>query len=184
MNILDIGANDGFWYKTNKDNYPLCNFTLIEANKNNEHYLQQLGVEYFIECLSDSEKQVDFYITKDSPTTTGASYYRENTQHFSDDKIEVISMKTKRLDDLLEGRTFDIIKIDVQGSEIDIINGGRRIFSNARKVIMEVPIEGVQYNAGAPSRSEYFQIMKELGFEKATCTANVNNVHEDYVFEK
>jgi FkbM family methyltransferase len=184
MNILDIGANDGFWYKTNKGNYPLCSFTLIEANKNNEAHLKQLGVEYFIECLSDSEKEVDFYITKDSPTTTGASYYRENTQYFSDDKIEVVKMKTKRLDDLLEGRTFDIIKIDVQGSEIDIINGGRRIFSGARKVIMEVPIEGIQYNAGAPTRSEYFAMMKELGFEKSVCIANINNIHEDFVFEK
>lgn len=184
MNILDIGANDGFWYKTNKHLYPLCNFTLIEANINNEESLKKLGVEYFIECLSDIEKEVDFYITKDSPTSTGASYYRENTEHFSEDKIQIVKIKTKRLDDLLVNRTFDIIKIDVQGSEIDIINGGKKIFSNARKIIMEVPIDNIKYNIGAPSRLEYFTIMKDLGFEKATCVGNINNVHEDYIFEK
>lgn len=43
MKILDIGANDGFWYKTNKDRFILSTFTLIEANPLNEPALKQLG---------------------------------------------------------------------------------------------------------------------------------------------
>lgn len=184
MNILDIGANDGFWYKTNKNRFILSNFTLIEANPLNEPALKELGVEYHIECLSDSEREVDFYVTKSSPTSTGASYYRENTAFFSDEEIQVIKMKTKRLDELFPNRLFDIIKIDVQGSEIDIINGGKRIFENSSRVYIEVPVEGVEYNIGAPKRQDYFDIMKNLGFTKYSLVEKISNVHEDYVFEK
>jgi FkbM family methyltransferase len=184
MKILDIGANDGFWYLQNKDKFPMCNFTLVEANIENENKLKQLNVEYYIECLSDIEKEVDFYITKDSPTTTGASYYRENTVFFSDDNIKIVKIKTKRLDDLFPNRIFNIIKIDVQGSELDIIKGGQRIFSNARKVIMEVPVDGVEYNFGAPKRKDYFDIMQSMGFTSYKIIQSLAGVHEDYEFEK
>ena len=184
MNILDIGANDGFWYKSNKSRFILSKFTLIEANPYNESFLKELGVEYYIQCLSDKEKEVDFYTTKTSPTSTGASYYRENTEYFSNEEIQIIKMKTKRLDDLFPDRYFDIIKIDVQGSEIDIINGGRKIFQNSSKVYIEIPVDGVEYNLGAPKREEYFNTMKELGFTKFSLIEKISNVHEDYVFEK
>jgi FkbM family methyltransferase len=184
MNILDIGSNDGFWYKMNKDLYPGSKFTLIEANALNEPELKKLGVEYYIECLSDYEKEVSFYITKKNPTTTGASYYKEDSDHFSDDEVEIIKMKTKRLDDLFPDRSFDVIKIDVQGSELDIINGGKRIFSLAKKVIMEVPIDGINYNIGAPKRKDYFDKMNELGFIIRSSIGVVNDIHEDFIFEK
>jgi FkbM family methyltransferase len=184
MKILDIGANDGFWYLQNVNKYPLCEFTLIEANSKNEPKLKNLGVEYHIVCLSDSEKEVDFYITKDNPTSTGASYYRENSNFFTEENIEVLKMKTKTLDSLFPDKIFDIIKIDVQGSELDIIRGGLRIFNNAKKIIIEVPIEGIEYNIGAPKRSDYFDIMEELGFFKYKSIQNLGGVHEDFIFEK
>lgn len=184
MRILDIGANDGFWYLQNRNTYPLCEFTLIDANEYNEPKLKSLGVEYYIACLSDTEKEVDFYTVKDNLTSTGASYYKENSQYFSEDKIQIIKVKTKTLDSLFPNKNFDVIKIDVQGSELDIIRGGMRIFKEARKVIMEIPIDGIEYNIGAPKRQEYFEIMKELGFTRYQSIENLGGVHEDFIFEK
>ena len=88
------------------------------------------------------------------------------------------------MDDLFQDRTFDIIKIDVQGCEIDIIKGGKRIFQSATRVYMEVPVDGIEYNLGAPKRREYFQIMEDLGFKKHAFIENLAGVHEDFVFEK
>jgi FkbM family methyltransferase len=184
MKILDIGANDGFWYLENKHRFPMCDFTLVEANIKNEYKLKQLNVEYYIECLSDTEKEVDFYITKDNPTTTGASYYKENTNFFSENNIDVIKVRTKTLDNLFPNRFFDIIKIDVQGSELDIIKGGSRIFSAAKKIIMEIPIDGIEYNIGAPKRKDYFETMNSIGFKSHRMIQSISGVHEDYEFTK
>lgn len=184
MKILDIGANDGFWYLQNKSKYPLCEFTLIDANPYNEPKLKSLGVEYYIKCLSDSEKEIDFYTNKNDLSSTGASYYKENTNHFSDDNLEILKVKTTTLQNLFENRFFDIIKIDVQGAELDIIKGGIEIFRNSKKVIIELPVDGIEYNIGAPKRSEYFNTMKELGFNKFYSIENIGGVHEDFIFEK
>lgn len=184
MKILDIGANDGFWYLQNKNKYPMCDFTLVEANAYNEPKLKSLGVEYYIACLSDSEKEVTFYTTKNNLTSTGASYYKENSHYFSEDNLEIIKMKTTTLDNLFKDRKFDIIKIDVQGSELDIIKGGIKIFKESKKIIIELPVDGIEYNTGAPKRQEYFHIMKELGFIKYEKIANLGGVHEDFIFEK
>lgn len=184
MKILDIGANEGFWYLQNRNKYPLCEFILIDANAYNEPKLKSLGVEYHIACLSDAEKDINFYTTKNNLTSTGASYYKENTHYFSDDNLEVMKIKSTTLDILFPHRSFDIIKIDVQGAELDIVRGGIRIFKEARKVTMEIPIDGIEYNIGAPRREEYFQIMKELGFTQYQSIENLGGVHEDFIFEK
>jgi len=184
MKILDIGANDGWWYKQTKNEYPDAEFVLIEANPNNEPALKLLNVPYYIVCLSDRIKTVDFFITSDSPTTTGASYYLENTEHFNKNNIQVLTLTTNTLDLLFPNETFDIIKLDVQGSEVDILNGGINLINRASEVIMEVPLDGIEYNIGAPNRKTYFDTMKKLGFNSYEIISNINNLQEDIKFTK
>lgn len=184
MNILDIGANDGWWYNQTKPAYPDARFTLIEANINNEPALKSLNVPYHIVCLSDCIKEVNFYITKNAPTSTGASYYLENTEHFSESNLVTVKMITTTLDTLFPNEVFDIIKIDVQGSEVDVINGGKNLISKAKHVILEVPLDGVEYNIGAPSRDVYFNTMHKLGFGTYEILENINNLQQDIKFSK
>lgn len=184
MKILDIGANDGWWYQQYRQKYPNAEFVLIEANPNNEPALKLLGVRYYLECLSDCEKEVDFFITKDAPTTTGASYYLENTEHFNDNNLEILKLKTTTLDMLFLNETFDIVKMDVQGSEVDIIKGGTELLKRAKEVILEVPKGNNTYNIGAPHRDLYFDAMYELGFMTYEVLENINNLQEDIRFFK
>lgn len=184
MNILDIGANDGWWYKQTQLQYPNAKFVLIEANPNNEPALKLLNVPYYIVCLSDTVKQVEFYITTDSPTTTGASYYLENTEHFNESNIQILNLITNTLDSMFPTETFDIIKLDVQGSEVDIINGGLNLIQRATEIILEVPMFNVEYNIGAPSRQMYFDVMKKAGFETYEILSNINNLQEDIRFTR
>jgi len=184
MRILDIGANDGWWYRENANKFPGGEFVLVEANPNNKPALEQLGVKYHLVCLSDKVKEVDFYITQDAPTTTGASYYLENTNHFNKTNIKVLKLQTTTLDILFGQETFDYVKMDVQGAEVDIIKGGKVLLSKASTVLLEVPVEGVEYNLGAPSRAAYFEAMSEIGFTKYSVVENINNLQEDILFTK
>jgi hypothetical protein len=56
----------------------------------------------------------------------------------------------------------DWIKLDVQGSELDILAGGSKCFSFAQFVLCEVPL--VPYNLGAPNLSEVLNIFLKEGF--------------------
>ena len=80
--------------------------------------------------------------------------------------------------------TFDYVKMDVQGAEVDIINGGRALINRANNVLLEVPMEGVEYNLGAPNRETYFRVMAELGFTKHAVVEIIGNLQEDILFTR
>jgi hypothetical protein len=136
--------------------------------------------------LSDIEKDVDFYIRKFEPRCTGNSIYREQTSFYDDDQIIVEKRKTQTISQLLGNKIFDLIKIDVQGSEIDIINGGREIFENSKGILMEVSL--VEYNKNAPLKDYVVEFMNDLGFIVTEHIGNINHpltyqlIQEDLFF--
>lgn len=160
--VLDIGANTGQFYKDFKKIFPNSTYHLIEANPYCEEDIKSLNVNYSISALSDKIETKDFYISNTNTKSTGNSFYKENTQFFSENKS--IKLQTSLLDQLLSNKQFDLVKIDTQGSEIDIIKGGISIISNAKALIVEVSYE--QYNLGSPHINSVLEFLSNIGFEK------------------
>ena len=171
--VLDIGANVGQFYNESKSIFPNAYYYLIEGSEHCEDALKTLNVDYSISLLSNVEKEVDFYVRKHEPRCTGNSIYRENTSFYDDDQITIEKKYTKTLTSLLDNKIFDLIKIDVQGSEIDIINGGLEIFKNAKGVLMEVSL--VDYNQNAPTKDFVYEYMDNLGFKPVELIGNINH---------
>jgi FkbM family methyltransferase len=171
--ILDIGANVGQFYNEIKEIFPNSYYYLIEGNDSCNVVLETLNVDYSISLLSDTEKEVDFYIRKHEPRCTGNSIYRENTSFYDDDQIIILKKQTKTLSSILNNKVFDLIKIDVQGSEIDIINGGLDIFKNAKGVLMEISL--VEYNQNAPVKEFVYEYMSNMGFIPIETIGNINH---------
>lgn len=171
--ILDIGANVGQFYTEALSVFPNAYFYLIEGSESCREPLHNLGVEYSISLLSDEEKEVDFYVRKNEPRCTGNSIYREDTSFYDDDQILIEKRKTNTLSNLLGNRYFDLIKIDVQGSEIDIIKGGLDVFKMAKGVLMEVSL--VEYNKSAPTKDFVYEFMKDIEFTPAEVIGNINH---------
>lgn len=69
-----------------------------------------------------------------------------------------------------ENDVFDLIKIDIQGSEIDIINGGKQLFQNAKFVILETSL--IEWNKNSPNEKQVLEYMNNLGFEVDAVIAN------------
>ena len=161
--ILDIGANIGQFHTLAKSIYPEAYVFSIEASQECEPYLKQITDQYYIGLLAKDTLEYDFYSRKDAPTGTGNSIYRELTHFYSDDQLEIIKQKGIKLDDLFEPDSeFDLIKIDTQGSELDIISGGINLCKKAKGILLEVSL--TQYNQGAPLYWEVLAFMKEFGF--------------------
>lgn len=163
--ILDIGANIGQFHKLAQSTYPEAFIFSIEASPECEQALKEITSNYYIGLLAKDNSEYDFYSRKDAPTGTGNSIYRELTHFYSDDKLEVLKQTGIKLDDLFEEDSeFDLIKIDTQGSELDIISGGLNLCKKAKGIILEVSL--TQYNEGAPLYDEVISFMENLGFRK------------------
>lgn len=161
--VLDIGANVGTFYYEAKARWPTAQFLLIEGNPACRPYLAVTGQRFVSAYLGDSRREVIFFKRKGGGTDTGNSYYRELTPYFADDQIEREIVQLVPLEELLPAEaTFDFIKIDVQGAELDVIRGGMAIFGRAKWVHMEVAVE--PYNEGAPLWDEVIAFMGDIGF--------------------
>jgi len=162
--ILDVGAQVGDFYRECKETWPDSQIMMIEATQECEPYLKETGGNYLIAVLSDTKKVVNFYKTKVADTNTGNSVYKELTSAYSDDNLIVEKRTTYTLDELYDGytTTFDLVKLDTQGSEIDILNGGSHMIKNTTAIIVEV--SHVEYNENAPLVDEVKEYMESVGF--------------------
>ena len=184
--ILDIGANVGQFYKLCRSNFPEAYIFSVEASRDCERYLKDVtDGDYYIGLLGKSNEIVKFYKNKSNPLSTGNSIFRELTSHFSNDNLIIEEQSCIRLDDLFPNGFFDLIKIDTQGSELNILAGGPEMSSKATGILLEVSI--TQYNEGSPLYDEAIEFMSNLGFEKAEILdeTNIQIVHQqDILFIK
>lgn len=155
-NIVDVGAHRGAWATAIKTVLPRSNYFLVDPNSRFSNELTKLGV-YIPAVLSDEIKKVNFFQTGG----TGDSYFRENSVNYN--KVIPSQLETRRADQIEElPRSLDVIKVDTQGSELDVLAGFGRKLEAAKLIILEVPL--YTYNLGAPSFEEYVEFMTGLGF--------------------
>ena len=167
--ILDIGAHTGQFHSWAKRVWPDVGVFMIEANPLHESHLDKLammnGDKYLIAALGDEEREVTFYTRSDKPHTEGNSYYKEHNYWDIPQLVQETKVTLQKLDNLFEDNAvFDIIKVDTQGSEIDILKGGKDLVSKAQAIILEVSF--IEYNEGAPTAEETIDYMNEIGFEE------------------
>ena len=141
---------------------------VIEANECHSNTLHNLVINtndrYTISTLGDRKRDVTFYTRKDKPHTQGASYYKESNYFDIPQLVMGIPKTLQTLDDLFESDSkFDLIKMDTQGSELDIIKGGVNLCKKADYIILEVSV--VEYNENAPLEDEVVAFMENFGFE-------------------
>ena len=162
--VLDIGAHIGDFTKQVYYNFPTCEVMMVEANPNCESYLRLLGKPYEIIALSDKETHKLFYIEKGNSIGTGASLYKENTVWYQEGKYDTLNIPTYTLDsrNYFENKKIDLLKLDVQGSELDILNGGPKTLERTQFALIETSL--VEYNQGAPMIDKIIDKMKEYKF--------------------
>lgn len=163
--ILDIGANVGEFTIMCETIWPEVESNMVEANKNCEAKLSKLDQPFFIEVLGENDgDELTFYLTKDNDLCTGNSVYLEKTEHYSEDRVIKEKRETKKVDTLFKGETFDLIKLDTQGSELDILRGSTEVIEDTKYVLIETSLK--EYNIGAPLEKDIVGYMKSIGFGK------------------
>lgn len=154
--VYDVGACNGWWYMNTRPYLPEAKFFLFEANPAYEEQLKRLGQTVFNKVLSNPGRgEVEFY----NGTNTGDSYYKETTTIY--DEQPSIKMPTVTLDELIEEHNLPIpqlLKLDTQGSELDILEGATKLIGKTQMIVTELPI--IEYNKGAPKISDYLDYFR------------------------
>jgi FkbM family methyltransferase len=157
--ILDIGAFEGNWSKMAMKIWPSAKLALVEANPKKAAALRrdlELANAVVIESLlgATDASDVSFYIME-----SGSSVLEEH----SDVERERVSLKQRTLDSVAQGLpTPDLIKIDVQGYELEVLRGGKQTLAKAQAVLVELSL--IEVNDGAPLLDEALNFMRTAGF--------------------
>ena len=161
--VYDIGAHRGdFSNFLSKTSLRGKDFYLFEANEKNQKFLNKFNFKYFIEVLSDKKKVVQFY-SKPHESLGGDSYFRETTDIYDDS--DSTTKITDTLDNIVEKNNLPLpnfIKIDTQGSEIDILKGATKVISDCKLIYLECPL--IEYNFESPSLDQYIKYLASIEF--------------------
>lgn len=186
--IYDIGANVMHWTNEAKNIWPTAKYVMFEAMSAVDSLYKKSGIDYAIGLLSDKDGQeIDFY--QNEMDSAGNSYYKENAEvnpnadiYFNESHRVTLTART--LDSLVAERGFpapDLIKIDVQGAEIDVLKGAVETIKTATDILLECQV--VEYNKGAPMRDQVIAFMDGIGYECMGLFCD-NGPDGDYHFRK
>ena len=176
--ILDIGAWNGFWTKNVKQIWPDAHYTCVEAGPKHEKKLKEITSDYHIAVLGDSNREVKMYLREiDKGSKKKVTYTKGSTLFGIFKDYETRQMTT--LDNLVgKDAQFDLIKQDVQGAEIMVMQGAPDIFTRAKYVIQEVNLFKDKDFPDMPAESEMDEFMFQLGFDNSEIIEKKENVEQ------
>jgi FkbM family methyltransferase len=161
--IVDVGAYEGEWSLMAHKIWPTAKNIMVEPNRALGPRLRKLATKLngkFYETLLGAidGAQVDFYQMKEG-SFTGSSVLNERS-----DAKRTIEKRTLTTLDALQSN-FEapgLLKIDVQGYELEVIKGAKQSINLFDTVLMEVAI--IEINEGAPLIRDVINFMHDLDF--------------------
>lgn len=167
-NILDVGANLGEWTRMAKKIFPDSVIYMIEPLSEMESNLKKIceefpGTKYFPKGAGS--KIEDHVMTTWGDDLAGANcLVVENAYLKSINKQRTIPVIT--IDSLIEKNEIeipDLVKLDIQGFELEALKGGAKLFGVTEAFILETSL--FEFTSGNPILSEVVIFMAERGYE-------------------
>jgi FkbM family methyltransferase len=137
-NCVDVGAHKGEILDLILSLAPKGQHTAFEPIPQMFKKLQatyQNSVKVYPYALSNRTGITHFNVVLDSPAYSGLQQREYKTAH---PQIETIEVEVHQLDEVLSTRNFpiDLIKIDVEGGELDVLKGATQILSTDRPTLI------------------------------------------------
>jgi FkbM family methyltransferase len=166
--VYDIGSNYLSWSRLAANVWRDARIYCVDACSEFANVYPKYGIDYAIEVLSDRTEQIEFW---ENPMCPGlCTMYPVNEIHdpgrnFHNEHLRKVIRQTKTLDELARERDWmkpDLIKIDVQGAEVNILQGAKESLENCNHLILEVQTK--EFSTGAPMLNDVEQYMNSIGF--------------------
>ena len=179
--IYDIGSCVLHWSRWATHFWPNAKLFCIDGFDALKEMYNINKINYHLGVLSNKNNEVVNW-WENNLLYGGNSIYKEiNDQIFNDNNK--LSRVSRTLDSVVMEKgwpTPDLIKIDVQGAEMDILKGGLETIANCKYIIME--LQEIEYNIGAPLAKQVIEFMRVNGWLLHTPKFSNNLYDADYFF--
>lgn len=169
--VLDIGANIGQFTKTITSILPNAKVYSFEPLKDCFEDLEKLTItntnlKVFNIGLGDKHEILTFEQNEFSPSSSFLKINDDHKKAFPfTSKTKTVSIQTSRLDDIAKdlglGKSL-FIKIDVQGFEDKVLQGGEKTIQRAKLIIVETSF--ISLYESQPLFDDIYTKLKCLGF--------------------
>ena len=159
---MDIGAYEGYWTLDLLEVFPSARVMMVDAQKNKATFLEKIkkqypATEYCISLLSAVDGEERYFCEN------------ETDSHISNAPVQDLPcyvMQTRNLDSLLKETGFplpDLLKLDVQGHEIEVLKGASAALSHAEICLLEVTL--FDMGNSSPLFLDVLNFMENKGFQ-------------------
>jgi FkbM family methyltransferase len=166
--ILDVGANCGSWSRLAKSVYPDANFYLIEPQAEMEEQLADFtkeftDSEYFLNGAGAKNEVLTLTLWDD---LAGSSFLPDEDESLLEEgrqrKVEIVT-----IDGLIQENRIeipDLMKLDIQGFELEALKGANKTFGHTEVYIIETSLFSFSDVPGMPMFSEVVNFMLERDY--------------------
>ncbi|ASU36290.1 FkbM family methyltransferase [Mucilaginibacter xinganensis] len=166
--IMDVGAHTGSWSIMAKQIFPEAKFCLIEP---------QIEMEDNLKLFCSTSNNSTYFIAGAGPVTekkhltlwddfAGSSFLPvEDEAHKAVGRQRMVSMIA--IDEIIATNEFEVpelVKLDVQGYELEALKGAGRLFGKTEVFILEASLFSFSDVTGMPIFSEVMNFMLERDY--------------------
>jgi FkbM family methyltransferase len=161
--IIDVGANYTLWSRMAKNIFPSANFCLIEPQIELKEHLyafcnEFIGSVYYLAGAGAKNDILTLTIWDDLCGSSFLPYKDEKLLRLGKQReVEIIT-----IDSLIEKKlinTPELIKLDIQGFELEALKGAEKTFGYTEVYILEVSLFSFEDVPGMPILSDVVNFM-------------------------
>lgn len=168
--LIDVGANKGNFTRVLRSLTPINQVFFCEANTNCISILENIkSINDVIvpTIISDKVGEEKFYIYTAESTSSMFSFENDMDElsELNTKPKEVKTIPSNSIDNLINEfniQEVDLLKIDVQGAELKVLEGAKNSFSKIKNIWVEVSMKRIYQNS--PVFSEVYEYLNQQGF--------------------
>lgn len=162
--IVDIGAYKGEWTEELLKIYPNASYLMVEGNPE-----RQVDLAAFVAKHKPADIKFEIALLGSTAGEQKAFHIMDTASSVLDEYVNpeavTIQLTSHTVDQVARKHNFDavsLVKLDVQGYELEVLKGGAQILQTAEAVLMEVSL--LDIHKDVPLLREVLNFMYEYGF--------------------